>query len=265
METLPATVVPSGPPDQKLEQIASFVREALSRCARAFQEFNLLRFQIGLCLMKAREILAIKTPNPTGRNQYSDGRPGNYQAEDAGLMAWCKAEFSDIPYRTLTRYRQWVELEALPKLRECWSQLELPLDDPQQLDVLSIPAGKRDLLAAALKRSVTGRDVTLTLRAMGEADGDPDRYGPKGGDVTPRDPVTGKRIQRKRGEAHAVSPELADATLRGAIRAIEAVTIEILARASDELAEQLEQARLQLGTVLRDVVQSRRRPARKPI
>jgi hypothetical protein len=80
-----------------------------------------------------------------------------------------------------------VEYDVLPAIQECNEQLQLQLGDPMELDVMAMPAPKRAELASLLKRATTTRDMMLTLRSMEDASGNPDSWGPNGGDHNRRD------------------------------------------------------------------------------
>lgn len=184
-------------PASELDRLAEFVRRALPECTRAWTAFNDYRFMIGLALIRARELLAIHNNNPSGKNQMArmsgpSGRQselGGCQAtvadaqESVGLLHWMRTNFPGPAIRTLQRYRQWAETKALPAIQAAREnrQLELPIEDLTQLDMLALPEPQRESVSKVLKTVVSSRDITMTLRAMSEIPGDPDHWGPVGG------------------------------------------------------------------------------------
>lgn len=202
-------------PTPTLDQLAEFIRHTYPECRRAFADFNRKRFQIGFAMIVARGILSNgnkgQIKNPVGKNQHEDkldtvsilttSNPhANFNGESAGLMVWAKKEFPDIAYRTLARYREWAENQALPKLLESVKQLELP-GQPTPSIFLSLPEGKIDEIDSLLAECVNGKDLTLSLRAMNaipDAEDPTDNLRPrKKGDKSKREAVKEKLAKLK--------------------------------------------------------------------
>jgi hypothetical protein len=203
VESNPLTpaVIPSSMPEavnpnpDELGRIADVVRKAFPLCKQAWQDFNQYRFGIGLCLIRARDLLSQRggNRNPGGNNQHgrSTGHGGQltslesskpaFTAEQAGLISWMEKEFPQNSLRTLRRYREWTERKALPIIEQERQQLQLPMGDVKQIEFFELPEEQRGAIGKLLKQAVDAKDVTQTLRSMEEAPGDPDAWGPQGG------------------------------------------------------------------------------------
>jgi len=193
---IPANLPTSNPEPTDLDRIATAVRKAYPLCKQAWQDFNQYRFGIGLCLIRARELLDARggNHNPSGKNQHGevklatvasltliDNTRPSFTADKTGLISWMRKELNDIPLRTLLRYRQWTETKALPIIERERQQLQLPIGDMQQIEFFALPEEQRGAIGILLKQAVSAKDLTQTLRAMDEAPGDPDAWGPQGG------------------------------------------------------------------------------------
>lgn len=134
----------------ELDRLAKGVREWHPEAKRFFSNFTFARFAIGFFLLRARAILP-----DSARGPKTDGRDDD--ALTLTFVTWKRQQFPDIPNRTLYDYQAFSArvLETFPKL--------------EHFDVTkSISDDEREQLLSKLKSCISGKDVTLCLRAMGE-------------------------------------------------------------------------------------------------
>lgn len=164
-------------PKNELTTIETRINEWYPQCRMAFSNFLGYRFMIGVALIRAKNLVQGAKPGPK--------EIGAEEDQQTGFMAWKRSAFPGIPNRTLHDYKVFAErvVTANPNMSE--------------LDLAALPEEQRDEVYARLKAAVTGKDVTLCLRAMNEI---PDAQAP-GGDRGGRRPK--KNLVVEAGAEHA--------------------------------------------------------------
>lgn len=174
------------PETNELDDIAGQIKEWFPQCKMAFSNFVGYRFLIGRALIRARELVPCAKPGPKqldpkfGNNYPPDPKNPKsiaaYNQVQSGILAWQRTSFPDIATSTLHDYKAFAErvIATHPEMAK--------------IDLLTLAEARRDEVHAKLKGCVSGKDVTLCLRAMNEI---PDAQKP-GGDRGGRRPKKGE-------------------------------------------------------------------------
>lgn len=206
----------------ELAKIAAAIRTLHPEAKRYFSNFCFARFAIGCYLLRARAVLPDLKRGPTVADS---------DAGEITFTKWKKAEFADIGATTLYNYQMFASrvIERFPELERF---------DPHR----QVSDTKREEILEQLKSCIDGKEVTLSLRAMGEIPDATPPGGDRGGRRPKKDMIREATIEQQRAtevwrgicteierEASLQSWKILDAELRRQVVASLSLVNEITA------------------------------------
>ena len=139
------------PPRQELAQIKAEIATWLPECRRGFINFLGYRYMIGRALIRAKELV----PHAAGGDHTSAKFKAAASDEPEGFLAWKREAFPGIANSTLADHKAFAErvIKLHPELAT--------------VDLHELPASKVEPVFELLRDCTSGKDVTLSTRAMG--------------------------------------------------------------------------------------------------
>ena len=160
----------------ELEKIAGYMDRGMSRADRGSAEHDLGRLEVGLCVLRAKDLIAhglggntnaAKNKTVTMTVLFSEAEdPVKFGKVEAGLVTWIKGRFPSRSYETIRRWTRWAE-KQIPKILALKQQLCLELDDVRRLDVSQLAEPQRQLLLTTIA------DQPTAAQQRGPANGKP--------------------------------------------------------------------------------------------